>query len=147
MNSGLQSIADRINSRNRFLQESDLTVTRAEKGYAEAIMTAGAAMLNPYGMVHGGALFTLADMAAGAAALSCAPGVVTLDASINFTGAARPGKLTASAREIHGGGHTGVYEVQISDEDGRRVATALFTMYFFRDTPPHPLSALHEEKK
>lgn len=138
MDPEFQAIADRINTDNQFLKSSGLQISDITRDRVIARMTAREKDLNVYGMVHGGALFTLADMAAGVCALTSSPNVVTLDSSMNFIRAAKPGPLYAEARSVHAGRSTGVYEVRITDDDGQQIAVALFTMYFFRSSRPHP---------
>ena len=108
-----------------------LNIISVGKGFAEVIMEPHKEILNPMGAVHGGAIFTLCDLAAGAAAASYGQASVTQCANINFL---RPGKgtqrLTAKTRELKKGRTTGIYEVTVTDEDDEMVARATMTMFF-----------------
>ncbi len=130
-------IKDRLNQKNRFLRSARLRISDIEQDHVIVKLDAGPDELNIYGMVHGGVYFTLADTAAGVCALTNGEDVVTLDSSMNFVHAGKPGTLTAHARTVHAGKTTGVYQVEIFDEDNVLLATALFTMYFFRHSKPH----------
>lgn len=137
MEERFKEVAARVNEKNHFLENCSLRILDMRENYVLASMDAKEDTLNPYGMVHGGALFTLADMAAGICALTNGPDVVTLNSSMNFIRAARPGKLYATAKTMHAGKSTGVYQVEIYDDQNKLLATALFTMYFFRTQKPH----------
>ena len=103
-------------------------------GFAEVIMEPRKEVHNPLGVVHGGAIFTLCDLAAGAAAAAHGQVGVTQCSSMNFL---RPGKgshrLTAKTTEIKKGRTTGVYQVVVTDEDDEMVAIATMTMFFIGD--------------
>lgn len=107
-----------------------LRVLTVREGYAEVCLPAGESILNLLGSVHGGAIYTLCDVAAGTAAASHGRVGVTLSANVNYL---RPGlageALTASTREIKAGRQTAVYEVEVRQQE-RILATAVFTMYY-----------------
>lgn len=85
---------------------------------------------NLYGMVHGGALASLADTAMGVACASTGKRVVTLDMNINYTAAAGEGEMvTAAAKVIHGGKSTVVVECEMTDTAGRLLAKARGTFF------------------
>ncbi|OLU42688.1 PaaI family thioesterase [Ileibacterium valens] len=123
-------IAERINRDNHFLQSSRMRVKECGAGYAILEMDLDEQLLNIYGLVHGGALFSLADTAAGAASFTTGRDSVTLNSSINYIRPASGGKLKACASEIHAGKTTGVYEVFIYDDQEHLLSRATFTMFF-----------------
>ena len=85
---------------------------------------------NPFGNAHGGWLYTLCDSCSGMA--SCADGnvYVTLQASMNYLSAGHPGDLlTVEAVSEHSGRRTCVNRVTITNQDGKLLTTASFTMY------------------
>lgn len=125
-----RQIMERINRDNHFLQSSRMKVTDCGPGYATVQMDLDEQILNIYGMVHGGALFSLADTAAGAASFTTGRESVTLNASINFIKPGTGGKLKACATEIYAGKTTGVYEVFIYNDSGKLLSRATFTMFF-----------------
>lgn len=137
MEEKFRQIMDSVNQKNRFLEGSGLKIVQIEQDETLACMDAGPNDLNIYGMVHGGALFSLADMAAGVCALTRTQNVVTLSSSINFVKAAKPGRIYAKAKAVHAGRSTGVYEVSIYGADEILCAKATFTMYFFGKERPH----------
>ena len=79
---------------------------------------------NPYGRVHGGALFSLADTAGGFAARSDGRLYVTENADMRFLRGRREGRLRAEARVVHRGKTITLIRVEIRDGDGVLTATA-----------------------
>lgn len=83
-------------------------------------------------VVHGGAITSLIDTAATAAAwagaeLSDSPGGATVGLSVSFLRAARGGELTAEARVTRRGGRLCFCHVDVTGGDGEVVAQALVT--------------------
>jgi 1,4-dihydroxy-2-naphthoyl-CoA hydrolase len=77
------------------------------------------------GLLHGGAVMTLADCMGGVCAfLNLPPGATTSTTSSStlFLRGAREGELTATARPLHVGRSTIAVEVDLTDAEGRRVA-------------------------
>lgn len=78
--------------------------------------------LNGVKCVHGGMLFTLADMAFAAAVNSHGRLAVALNASISFVKPAKGKTMSAEAKEVSRSGRHAVYEVRITDETGDTVS-------------------------
>lgn len=125
-----KAIMDRINSDNHFLQSSRMKVVDIGRGFAVVEMHSDEQILNIYDKVHGGALFALADTAAGAASFTSGKDSVTLNASINYIRPGGIGRIKAAATEIYCGHTTGVYEVFIYNENDDLLCRATFTMFF-----------------
>lgn len=90
----------------------------------------------PAGLLHGGASAALAETAASYAAIAHAGtdrGVVGLDLNATHHRAVREGVVTAEARAIHLGRTLASYEIEITDEAGRRVCTARLTCMILDD--------------
>jgi uncharacterized protein (TIGR00369 family) len=84
----------------------------------------------PWGILHGGAVMTLADTVAGAGAyMNLARGqeTVTVELKINLIGAVREGGIRAEATPLHRGRTTSIWETRITDENDKLVAVALST--------------------
>lgn len=114
---------------NAFMEHNRIRITRAERDYAELELTVGPDSLNPYGAVHGGAYFTMADCCAGMTARSDGRWYVTQSADVHFLRSARAGTLTARSRLIRRGGSVCVVEVQITDEAGTLMFHSTFSMF------------------
>jgi len=97
----------------------------AEEVVAE--MEIGPSHHQAYGIVHGGVhsglIETITSVGAALAALPRGQSVVGLENHTSFLSAVREGKLRAVARPLTRGRRTQVWEANISDSEGRTVAT------------------------
>lgn len=84
---------------------------------------------NPYGIVHGGALYTLADDAAGVAAHSDGRLYVTQHGDLHFLDNRAHGVIRAEGRVRHRGRSTVLVEVNITDEAGLLLAAGKFSYF------------------
>lgn len=92
-------------------------------GTATMTMTVRADMLNGHKTCHGGFLFSLADSTFAFACNSRNHVTVASGCSIDFLAPAFEGDvLTASAQEYSLAGRTGVYDVHVTNHDGKRLA-------------------------
>lgn len=116
------------NRNNAFAMELNMEITEISKGYAETKMPCGPGIMNPIGSVHGGCIFTLADITGGAAASSYGEAVTTANADIHYL---RPGIkcgiLKGVARELKHGKRMMVYQVEILDDNDQVLAECIFT--------------------
>lgn len=99
----------------------------AGKGFARLRLPIRDEILQPTGIVHGGAVCTLADVTAGVAAhVSYPPGteIVTVELKVNFLAGLREGVLHSEALAIHIGRRTSVWEIRVDHDSGRHVAFA-----------------------
>lgn len=126
----LDELMLRLNGNSQYLQSNDMRVTELRRGYARVEMIIDQQILNVHGFVHGGALFSLADTAAGAASFATGRDSVTLAGTINYMKPGKGGKLIGIATEINAGRTTGVYEVFIYNDDEVLLSRATFTMFF-----------------
>ncbi len=102
--------------RDLFATKNGIEIVKIGLGRAEARMQVTSEHLNAVGTVHGGALFSLADFAFAMAANSGGQVTVAINVSISYFKAINSGVLTASAREVSGGGRIAGYTVEIRDE-------------------------------
>ncbi len=92
-------------------------------GTAELAMTVRPDMLNGHAICHGGFIFTLADSAFAYACNSYNLNTVASGCSIDFLAPARSGDvLTARAREMSASGRTGVYDIEVRNDRGEKIA-------------------------
>ena len=92
-------------------------------GHAELTMTVRADMLNGHQICHGGFIFTLADSAFAFACNSYNLTTVASGCAIDFLAPAREGDvLTAMARERSASGRTGVYDIDVVNQRGEKIA-------------------------
>jgi 1,4-dihydroxy-2-naphthoyl-CoA hydrolase len=84
----------------------------------------------PYGLLHGGASAVLAEtLGSVGAAVHAGPGRIAVGIELNATHhrSATSGHVTGIATRLHGGRTLATYDIEISDEQGRRVCTARLT--------------------
>ena len=98
----MDELKKRLNSSSQYLQSNDMQVVEVKEGYAKVEMIIDEQILNVHGFVHGGALYSLADTAAGAASFTSGRDSVTLSGTINYIKPGRGGKLIGIGRDVHG---------------------------------------------
>lgn len=108
--------------RDLFAEKNGIKMVEIGSGTAKARMKVTSEHLNAVGTAHGGALFSLADFAFAMAANSGGQVTVAINVSISYFKAVSSGFLTASAREVSGGGRIASYTVEIHDEEEDLVA-------------------------
>lgn len=100
-----------------------LVIEDVREGYARVSMRTRPEMLNAFGMVHGGMIFSLADSAFAYACNSRNVATVSLNAAISVVDSGRLDELlTAEATETVVKGRSSIYVVTVFGEDGRIVA-------------------------
>ena len=114
---------------NPFVQHNGIQVIRVEENYSEAELMIRPESLNPFGTVHGGAFFTLADLVSGVAARTDGRHYVTQQADISYLRSASEGRLLAKGTVIHRGRSRCVVDVKIVDEVGRLLCTGTFSFF------------------
>lgn len=126
----LQHLRDNREWGNLYHELHGLSILSLSDGYAEVYLPARPEVLNPMGKFHGGAIYTLCDVAAGTAAAARGRLAVTLSSSMSYM---RPGHneegLTAKTTELKYGKTTAVYSVDVYQGD-RLIANGQFTMFF-----------------
>ena len=116
-----------------FAKEIGLKMTCLREGYASGELEIRPFHINPIGSVHGGVLFTMADTIGGAASVSHGRWCTTVSGTINYLNPALGcRKLTGEAREIKAGKRMSVYEVKITNEQGKIICVTTMT-YFYID--------------
>ncbi len=84
----------------------------------------------PYGLLHGGASAVLAEtLGSVGAAVHAGPDRIAVGIELNATHhrSATSGHVTGIATRLHGGRTLATYDIEISDDQGRRVCTARLT--------------------
>jgi acyl-CoA thioesterase len=106
-------------------------------GSCSAALDVRPALLNPNGVVHGGALFSIADTVMGAALhTTLAPGeyCATVEIKMHFLQPVTKGKIRCRVRLVHRGSRLAVLESHLS-VGRRQVAQALGTFAIFAPRP------------
>jgi acyl-CoA thioesterase len=116
-----QSI-DHLLKQDRLAKLLGIEVVELTEGHARLRMIALPEHCNGLGIVHGGTIFSLADIAFAAACNSHGVPTVGINANISYVRAAEPGVLFAEAREVVNS-KVGVCEVRVTNESGELIAT------------------------
>jgi len=107
---------------DRFAKHSGVELLDVSPGYAKTKMEVQDRHLNGVDVVHGGAIFTLADLAFAAASNSHGTVAVAINASIWYVKAGRQGTLYAEAREESRNPKLATYSIEVTDESGEMIA-------------------------
>ncbi len=115
---------------DRFLRLLKAKVEEARPEYARVVLEMEEQHRNGMGAAHGGLVYSLADLAFGAASnAGRTEGIVSLAVNIQYLLPGHKGPLVAEARAERLGGHILVYDVEVLDGDGQKIAIATFTGY------------------
>jgi len=91
-------------------------------------------MLNGFNILHGGISYSLADSALAFASNSYGYKCVSIDTSISHLRPAVLGDtLIATAIERHRGKTVGIYEVNVTNQDGKNIALFKGTVHISKD--------------
>jgi len=130
--------ARKLFSRDRYAALSGIEIVDAGTGYCSARMRIDDRHLNSVNIVHGGALFTLADLAFAVASNSRGQVALAINAHISFLQAVSSGTLTAVATEVEKPGRLGSYNVIITDDNNNKIA--VFTGMVYRKNQKLPIT-------
>lgn len=125
---------DQLNasSKNTMMEVLGIRFSAVGEDYLCATMPVDTRTHQPFGLLHGGASVALAETVGSTAALLSLDTdhelAVGLDINANHLRGVRQGTVTATARALHLGRGTQVWEIRITDEDERLACIARLTM-------------------
>ncbi|NYE61919.1 acyl-CoA thioesterase [Duganella sp. 1224] len=118
-----ESVGATMYARDPASQSLGMTLDTIAPGYARMSMPVRANMLNGHATCHGGFIFALADSAFAFACNSHNQVTVGAGCTIDYLSPGREGDvLTATASEQTLAGKTGIYDVKVTNQDGRTIA-------------------------
>ena len=119
-------------ARGSMVENLGIQVTEAGDDWLRGTMPVDARTKQPYGLLHGGASVALAEtlgsMAGGLCVDSAREAVVGLEINANHLRAVRQGTVTGTARALHVGRSTQVWEIRIENEAGKLVCISRLTL-------------------
>ena len=118
-------------SQNTALETLGIRFTELGPDYLRGTMPVDARTHQPYGLLHGGASVLLAETLGSTAGGLCAPpghGVVGIEINANHLRGVRSGEVTGTARALHVGRSTQVWEIHIVDTAGKPVCVSRLTL-------------------
>ena len=128
MNDLEQMTMERL-KKNGFMQYNHMEMERVEPDRAVFRLEIRPESKNVYGMVHGGAIYTLADNATGSAAHTDGRNYVTQSGTLHFLRNQREGIIRAQARVRHRGRSTVLVAVDVVGDDGTLLASGEFSFF------------------
>lgn len=109
-----------------------IVFTEIGDDYVRATMPVDARTHQPYGLLHGGASVALAETLGSYAGMLCVDQerelVVGIDINANHVRGVSTGVVTGTARALHVGRTTQVWQIRIEDERERLVCIARLTV-------------------
>ena len=130
---------DALNARSAgtLMESLGIEFTELGDGFLRATMPVDARTHQPYGLLHGGASVALAETLGSSAGALMAGGnaVVGLEINANHLRAVRSGIVTGTARPLHVGRSTQVWEIRIEDEAGKPVCISRITLAVLPQPP------------
>ena len=134
---GVETIKELIRKNDRLGKLLGVELVEVREGYALAQMKIEEQHLNAADVVHGGSIFSLADIALAAASNSYGTVALLTNGSITVFHATKKGDtLTARADEVSKSRKLAHYRVSVSNEVGEQVAVYNATAY--RTSTPLP---------
>jgi len=119
-----------------------MRILEVAPGRASLAMTVREDMLNGHDICHGGLIATLADSAFAFACNSYNELTVASGFGIDIVAPARLGDvLTARCTEVSRSGRTGVYDAEVTNQRGERIAVFRGRSYTLKGKPAVPAAA------
>ena len=114
-----------------FMTYNGLYIVDSKENYVKIGVDITDKSLNPYGIVHGGLIYTLADSTMGIALATSGRMGVTLNCNIEYLAPGTGKKLFADTEIVKDGKTIVVMRVKVVDENETLIATATGT-YFIK---------------
>ena len=136
---------DRINgwSGHSMIDHLGIRIVDVGDDYLRGTMPVDARTKQPFGILHGGASVALAETLGSLGATMCLDAAkemaVGLDINANHVRAMTEGVVTGTARPLHIGRSTQVWEIRIEDEGGRLVCISRLTLAVVSRQSPKPM--------
>lgn len=118
--------------RDNLVGHLGIVFTEAGPDWLRGTMPVDERTRQPFGLLHGGASVALAETLGSMAGGLCVDAenemVVGLEINANHLRAAREGTITGTARALHLGRSTQVWEIRIDNEAGKPVCVSRLTL-------------------
>ncbi len=127
-----QEKLDELNARCAYNRHNGIVITDISDGLCVVDGELGPQTMNPLGMAHGGFVYSLCDVAAGALVRQFEPNFVTLSASINYLRPSQGTRLRAEGRLVKKGRTVSVVDTFVYDDQNRLTARGTFEIYIMK---------------
>jgi 1,4-dihydroxy-2-naphthoyl-CoA hydrolase len=119
-------------SKNTIGEMLNIKFTEIGDDYLKATMPVDKRTHQPYGLLHGGASAVLAETVGSVASMLCINTekkiCVGIEINCNHLKGKRDGLVTATARPLHTGASTHVWDIRITDENDKLVCISRLTV-------------------
>ena len=118
-------------SRNTAMEALGIVFTEIGEDFVRGTMPVDARTRQPYGLLHGGASVLLAETLGSSAGNLCVADdamCVGIEINANHLTGVREGTVTGTARPLHVGRSTQVWEIRIEDDHGRLACISRLTL-------------------
>ena len=117
---------------NTLVSNLGIVITGAGDDWLRGTMPVDVRTVQPYGILHGGASVALAETLGSMAGNLCVDTtkemVVGLEINANHVRAMRGGVVTGTARALHVGRSTQLWEIRIENDEGKLVCVSRLTL-------------------
>lgn len=125
-----EQIMHKVIEENFYMRFLGVELLKLQEGYGLARMKNKKELQNPYGMLHGGSLYSLADIVAGTAACMGGSYVTTVSGTMNFLMPAdKTEYIYCEAKQLRMGRHLAVFEVKLKDDRENVLDSGEFTFF------------------
>ena len=129
-----QKLADKVQDfikKSEYISMMNIELLEIDEEHAKGRMPYEKQYLNPYGTMHGGSLYSLADTVAGSLANMSGYAVITLEGNLHFLEPAwKTEYIYCDARMRRSGSHIITVDVDLKDDAGKVLDCGCYT--FFR---------------
>ena len=125
----LERQARELLKKNNFINHNFIELEHVERDYAAFRLRIRPESINSYGVVQGGVMYTMADIATAAAAFTDERVYVTQTGTLHYLRNLSEGTIRAVARVRHRGRSTALMDVEVTDETGALLAAGDFTFF------------------
>jgi 1,4-dihydroxy-2-naphthoyl-CoA hydrolase len=119
-------------SAGTMMRPLDIVFTELGEDFIRGTMPVDERTRQPFGLLHGGASVTLAETLGSTGAHLCIDSerwrCVGQEINANHLRSVRSGRVTGTARPVHIGGRSQVWNIEIVNEAGKLVCVARLTM-------------------
>lgn len=127
-----QTTVDAINAlcKGTMCEHVGMVITEIGEDYLRGTLPVDARTQQHMGIIHGGASVVLAETLGSIGSTLCCPDgfhIVGLDINANHIRAGKPPFVTGTARPLHVGSSTMVWEIRITDVDDKLVCISRLT--------------------
>lgn len=126
----MKQVLLKIVEENKYMQFLGIEFLELKSGYGLARMKFKKELLNPYGMMHGGSLYSFADIVAGTVACMEGYYVTTVSGNMNFLLPAENTEYVyCEVQKLRIGKHLAVFTIKIKNDKEEILDSGEFTFF------------------